>query len=202
MTILQRAGVLAVAVVAFALFLILGRAVDHAPDPGWMMFAEMQWVNHSTLIAWWLTWFGWIDILLPLAIVLIVIAIRFPAWRSRVTFAIVVVTDRVAGHRPLSTSLCAPAPVGLGGEARDGVFVSKLAHRNCDGLLSTAGGLRRAERSARQSLAGAGAGAARAGDHVVAAGPWGALPDRCRGRGPLGQRDRGYLGRLLAYQRL
>jgi len=80
---------LAIAVVAFALFLILGYAVDHAPDPGWMMFAEMQWVNHSTLIAWWLTWFGWIDILLPLAIVLVVIAIRFPAWRSRTTFAIV-----------------------------------------------------------------------------------------------------------------
>jgi undecaprenyl-diphosphatase len=84
-----RFASLAIAVANFAIFLILGRAVDHAPDPGWIMFAEMEWVNHSTLIAWWLTWFGWIDILLPLAIVLIVIAIRFPAWRSRVIFAIV-----------------------------------------------------------------------------------------------------------------
>jgi len=50
---------------------------------------EIGWVNHSTLIAWWLTWFGWIDILLPLAIALAVIAIRFPAWRSRMIFAIV-----------------------------------------------------------------------------------------------------------------
>lgn len=79
---------LAIAVALFAAFVILGRAVDHAPDPGSLMFAEMQWVNHGTLIAWWVTWFGWIDILLPLAIVLVILAIRFPAWRSRVTFAI------------------------------------------------------------------------------------------------------------------
>jgi membrane-associated phospholipid phosphatase len=76
------------AVALFAVFLILGRAVDHAPDPGWLMFSETQWVNHSTLIAWWITWFGWIDILLPLAIGMIIVAIRFPEWRSRVTFAI------------------------------------------------------------------------------------------------------------------
>jgi membrane-associated phospholipid phosphatase len=79
---------LAIAVVTFALFLMLGNAVDHLPDPGWLMQAEIQWVNHGTLIAWWITWFGWIDILLPLAIVLVVIAIVFPAWRSRVAFAI------------------------------------------------------------------------------------------------------------------
>src|SRR5580658_70599 len=79
---------LAIAVVTFALFLMLGNAVDHLPDPGWLMQAEIQWVNHGTLIAWWITWFGWIDILLPLAIVLVVIAIVFPAWRPRVAFAI------------------------------------------------------------------------------------------------------------------
>jgi membrane-associated phospholipid phosphatase len=79
---------LTIAVVLFAAFLALGRAVDHAPDPGQLMFDEMQWVNHGTLIAWWITWFGWIDILLPLAIMLGILAIRFPAWRSRVTFAI------------------------------------------------------------------------------------------------------------------
>lgn len=84
----RRIVSLAVALGTFALFLILGRAVGHAPDPDWLMPAEASWVNHSTLIAWWLTWFGWIDILLPLAIVLIVIAICFPAWRSRMIFAI------------------------------------------------------------------------------------------------------------------
>jgi membrane-associated phospholipid phosphatase len=83
-----RFASLAIAVVLFAAFLALGRAVDHAPDPGQLMFAEMQWVNHGTLIAWWITWFGWIDILLPLAIVLTVLALRAPAWRSRLTFAI------------------------------------------------------------------------------------------------------------------
>ncbi len=83
-----RFASLAIAVVAFALFLVLGYTIDHLPDPGWLMQEEIQWVNHATLIAWWITWFGWIDILLPLAIVLVVIAVIFPAWRSRVTFAI------------------------------------------------------------------------------------------------------------------
>jgi len=78
--------------IAFSLggfFFIVGHAVDHAPDPAWLMPPEASWVNHSTLIAWWLTWFGWIDVLLPVAIVLTAIAIRFPAWRSRATFAII-----------------------------------------------------------------------------------------------------------------
>ena len=85
----MRVSALAIALALSALFLTLGNAVDHHPDPGWLMMYEIGWVNHSTLIAWWLTWFGWIDILLPLAIALAVIAIRFPAWRSRMIFAIV-----------------------------------------------------------------------------------------------------------------
>ncbi|HTU69289.1 MAG TPA: phosphatase PAP2 family protein [Candidatus Baltobacteraceae bacterium] len=79
---------IALALAALVLVMVLGHAVDHAPDPAWLMTYEAAWVNHSTLIAWWITWFGWIDVLLPLCIVLVVLAIRFPAWRSRVTFAI------------------------------------------------------------------------------------------------------------------
>jgi membrane-associated phospholipid phosphatase len=80
---------LAIAVALFAAFLVLGRAVDHAPDPGWLMFAETQWVNHATLVAWWITWFGFFQVLLPIAVALAIVAIAAPAWRSRLTFAIV-----------------------------------------------------------------------------------------------------------------
>jgi undecaprenyl-diphosphatase len=71
------------------MFLILGRAVDHAPDPGWIMIYEIGWVNHSTLIAWWFTCCGYPYVLVPVCLISIVIAIRYPQWRSRVTFAIV-----------------------------------------------------------------------------------------------------------------
>ncbi len=67
---------------------MLGYAVDHAPDPGWLMFAEMQWVNHGTEVAWPLTWLGWIDVLAPLSLLLLVAAGRWRAWRSRNVFAV------------------------------------------------------------------------------------------------------------------
>ncbi len=84
---LRFAG-LVTALAAFALFLVLGRAVDHAPDPGWQMIHEVGWVNHATLIAWWITWFGFFQMLLPIGIALAIVATAVPAWRSRLTFAI------------------------------------------------------------------------------------------------------------------
>ena len=84
----QRAAVLAIAVVAFALFLSLGYAVDHAPDPGWLMQAEIAWVNQAASLAWLITWFGFFQVLLPLAIALAIVSIAVPAWRGRLTFAI------------------------------------------------------------------------------------------------------------------
>jgi membrane-associated phospholipid phosphatase len=77
-----------VALVAFALFFILGRSVDHQPDPAWLLTIEASWVNHSTLIAWWFTWLGYAYVLAPLCIVLILVAVRYPAWRWRAAFAI------------------------------------------------------------------------------------------------------------------
>jgi len=44
-------------------------------------------VNHSTLIAWWITWFGYFDVLLPIGVALAIVAIVVPAWRSRMIFA-------------------------------------------------------------------------------------------------------------------
>ena len=84
----RRIIALACALVSFGLLLWLGLAVGHAADPGWMMAPETAWVNHSTLVAWRITWFGYPQILVPLALVSIGVAVRFPAWRWRVAFAI------------------------------------------------------------------------------------------------------------------
>jgi membrane-associated phospholipid phosphatase len=77
----RRIVALVIAVFAFALFLVLGEGVGKDPDPGWLFFTEMQWVNHSTLVAWWLTWFGYVYVLAPICIALLVVAVRSPEWR-------------------------------------------------------------------------------------------------------------------------
>jgi undecaprenyl-diphosphatase len=74
--------------VALAGFLLLGRAVGHNPDPSWLLTVEASWVNHSTLVAWVFTWFGFAYALVPICVVLVAIAIRYPQWRWRVAFAI------------------------------------------------------------------------------------------------------------------
>ncbi len=45
-------------------------------------------MNHSTLVAWWFTWFGYAYVLVPCCIVLIAVAIRYPSWRWRAVFGI------------------------------------------------------------------------------------------------------------------
>lgn len=88
MSIAQRALVFTPAVAAFALFLMLGNAVDHTPDPGWLMQAEITWVNQATWLAWAITWFGFFQVLLPIGLALAIVALAVPPWRSRLTFAI------------------------------------------------------------------------------------------------------------------
>jgi membrane-associated phospholipid phosphatase len=84
-----RLGYLIVALSALLLLLALGRAVDMLPDPEWIMRFEAAWVNHSTLVAWWLTWLGWGDVLIPLCVALVFVAMRFPQWRWRIAISIV-----------------------------------------------------------------------------------------------------------------
>lgn len=74
---------------AAVLVVVLGIVVGRWPDPAWMMPAEHAIVNRGALVAWWITWFGWIDVLLPLAILLLVLAWRLPVWRSRLIFVVV-----------------------------------------------------------------------------------------------------------------
>jgi membrane-associated phospholipid phosphatase len=66
----------------------LGRAVGTSPDPDWLLGAEASWVNHSTLIAWWLTWCCYLYVLAPVCLMLIIVASFSKKWRARTLFAI------------------------------------------------------------------------------------------------------------------
>lgn len=85
----MRAIAAAVAAVAFALFLALGFALRRAPDPAALLTWEVTLQNHSTLVAWWLTWACYVQVLGPLALICLIVAWRVPAWRSRAIFAVV-----------------------------------------------------------------------------------------------------------------
>lgn len=83
-----RAAAAVIAAIAFGAFLALGFAVKPGEPPalaGW----EIALQNHSDLIAWWLTWACYAQLLLPLAIVLLIVAWRVPAWRARIIFSVV-----------------------------------------------------------------------------------------------------------------
>jgi membrane-associated phospholipid phosphatase len=84
----RRLALIGIALGSFALFFGIGISLDHTPDPGWLMFAETQWVNHLTTLAWIVTWFGFFQVLLPIAIVLAIVAVAVPSWRERIVFAI------------------------------------------------------------------------------------------------------------------
>ncbi len=86
---MRRLLALAYAALAFALFWQLGHAVGRSPDPNPLMTWEAALVNHSTLIAWWITWCGYAYVLVPCALVVLALAWRFPSWRWRGPFAIV-----------------------------------------------------------------------------------------------------------------
>jgi membrane-associated phospholipid phosphatase len=84
-----RIKALVVAIVAFACFAALGMDVVRHGEPAPLFAWERTLVNHSTLAAWWLTWAAYEQLLFPLAIVLLVVAWRVPAWRARIVFSIV-----------------------------------------------------------------------------------------------------------------
>jgi membrane-associated phospholipid phosphatase len=75
--------------VALVLMFALGRAVGRNPDPDWLLVTEASWVNHSTLIAWWLTWGCYMYVLVPVCLILIGVAFFSRPWRARTPFAIV-----------------------------------------------------------------------------------------------------------------
>jgi membrane-associated phospholipid phosphatase len=84
-----RISALLVAIVAFAGFVALGLLVGRHPDPPALFAWERTLVDHSTLVAWWLTWDVYKELLFPLAFVLLVVAWRVPSWRTRIFFSVI-----------------------------------------------------------------------------------------------------------------
>lgn len=84
-----RIGALINAIAALAVFAWLGYYVAHNGEP--VLFAgwESALVNRSTLVAWWLTWSCYVYVLVPVAVALIVVALRAPRWRGRIAFSLV-----------------------------------------------------------------------------------------------------------------
>lgn len=77
-----------VAALSFVAFLALGLAMERRPDPPALLTWEVTLQNHSTLIAWWLTWTCYVQVLVPLSIALLIVAWRVPSWRWRIVFAV------------------------------------------------------------------------------------------------------------------
>lgn len=84
-----RIGALINAIVAFGVFAWLGSRVTHGGEPAIFVAWESALLDHSTLVAWWLTWSCYIYVLVPLAVALLIVAWRVPAWRGRIAFSLV-----------------------------------------------------------------------------------------------------------------
>jgi membrane-associated phospholipid phosphatase len=84
-----RSRSLLVAIVAFACFVSLGMDVVQHGEPPSSLAWEHSLLDRSTLVAWWLTWFCYMDVLAPIAVGLLIIAWLVPAWRARIIFSIV-----------------------------------------------------------------------------------------------------------------
>ena len=76
------------AAIAASLFFTLGFDVTHSGEPATFLVWEHALVGHAALIAWWLTWSCYPYVLAPIAIVLLVVAWRVPAWRTRILFSV------------------------------------------------------------------------------------------------------------------
>lgn len=85
----MRIKSLIVAVLAFGGFTLLGMDVVRYGEPAGLIAWESSLVDHSTLVAWWLTWACYADVLIPIAVALLIVAWLAPAWRSRIVFSIV-----------------------------------------------------------------------------------------------------------------
>ncbi|HTX58155.1 MAG TPA: phosphatase PAP2 family protein, partial [Verrucomicrobiae bacterium] len=83
-----RLRALALAIAAFVTFVVLGADVRTNGEPAWLWGWEQTLVNHSTLVAWWLTWSCYPYVLGPIGIGLLVLAWRARAWRVRILLSV------------------------------------------------------------------------------------------------------------------
>ena len=84
----MRIRSLLVAVAAFACFIALGVDVVRHGEPAMLVAFQQSLANHSTLIAWWLTWLCYGGVLAPMTVGLLILAWLAPVWRSRIVFSI------------------------------------------------------------------------------------------------------------------
>ena len=78
-----------VALVSWSLFVLLGLYVVRNGEPAALAALQQALVNHSTLIAWWITWSCYVQVIGPIAILLLIVALLVKAWRTRILFSIV-----------------------------------------------------------------------------------------------------------------
>jgi membrane-associated phospholipid phosphatase len=86
----RYAALLTDTLVALAAFYALGRYVTAHGEPASLRALETALFDRSTLVAWWLTWACYPQVLLPICIALLIVAWLAPAWRIRVLVSIVV----------------------------------------------------------------------------------------------------------------
>jgi membrane-associated phospholipid phosphatase len=67
----------------------LGWYVTRAGEPVGLLAVERAMLDRSALLAWWLTWGCYWEVLVPVGIALIVVAWRFPQWRARIVWSLV-----------------------------------------------------------------------------------------------------------------
>ncbi len=75
--------------VALAAFVALGNRVVVYGEPMPLQVWRQVLLDHSTLVAWWITWACYPVVLIPIALVLLIVAWRLPQWRSRVLLSMV-----------------------------------------------------------------------------------------------------------------
>jgi membrane-associated phospholipid phosphatase len=83
-----RIKALLVAILTFAVFVALGSYVTRRGESAALLSLEHSIVDHGTLVAWWLTWACYPKFLFPVAVVLLLLAWRLPAWRGRIVFSV------------------------------------------------------------------------------------------------------------------
>lgn len=85
----RRLAAAAIALGSFSLVLGLGWYVTAYGEPLWLVAFERAVVGHGARAAWAVTQLCYSYVLGPLGIALLVVAWRFPEWRARVAFSLI-----------------------------------------------------------------------------------------------------------------
>jgi membrane-associated phospholipid phosphatase len=76
------------ALIAFGAFVELGNSVVAHGEPGVFVPWERSLFDHSTLVAWWLTWACYPAVLIPISTAVLALAWRYSEWRARLILSV------------------------------------------------------------------------------------------------------------------